>query len=639
MTELGYQENDRELATLLVWDLEDSPPADTGKTVLWRSFGDGVSPAVISLPKLVEENADALRKRYLAWIYELGETQIRGQRLIDHLELRPGFSYWWMTLFAEKCNFAKSPQIEDAIKLMAFESWVAGQSIGRVAMVTSNAPLAECIRSWCASTGIAFEWQRLPARTERVSRLKRVYGSLPYALQALAWLALYLIQRWPLKGVGLRDWRQSEGRVTFVSYLFNLVADAARAGQFKSRYWAHLPDELLREECKVNWLHLYVKDPLLHPNAKKAADVIRWFNSTGQGGQVHVTLDTFLGWRVVFKAMRDWLHVRRTGIKFQHPAAAERSSAINLWPLFKDDWYRSFAGREALSNLLDVNLYESALKALPAQRVGVYLQENQGWEFALINAWRSAGHKRLIGTSHSTVRFWDLRYFFDLRSYVRAGNNDLPLPDNVALNGAAMMEAYLAGGYPSSELVEVEALRYLHLAETTGEKDSALNVPKPLLSVLVVGDFLFRNTQLQMRLLEKAARMLPENTRIIVKPHPGCPICAEDYPSLDMEVSVESIANLLQSSDVVYSSSTTSAAVDAYCAGVPVVCALDPNTLNLSPLRGRPGALFASTPEELASKLISAAGAPPCAGKREDFFTLDRKLPRWRALLLDSPAQ
>jgi len=155
---------------------------------------------------------------------------------------------------------------------------------------------------------------------------------------------------------------------------------------------------------------------------------------------------------------------------------------------------------------------------------------------------------------------------------------------------------------------------------------------------MVVGDFLLRNTQLQMRLLEKTARMLPENTRIIVKPHPLCPICAEDYPSLDMEVSVESIANLLQSSDVVYASSMTSAAVDAYCAGVPVVCVLDLNTLNLSPLRGRPGALFASTPEELASKLISAAGAPPYAGKREDFFTLDRKLPRWRALLLDSPA-
>ena len=636
MTKLGHQETERKLEALLVWDLEDSPPACKGKTVLWRSFSDGVSNNVVSIPTLVEKNADALKQRYLAWVYALGEARIQGRRLVDHLELRPGFSYWWMTLFAEKCNLEKSPQIDDAIKLMALENWVARQSIGRVAVVTSNVQLAECIRSWSARTGIGFEWQRLPSRTERVPWLKRVYGSVPYELQALLWLALYLIQRWPLKGVGLRDWQQSQGRVTFVSYLFNLVADTAKAGQFKSRYWAHLPDELLREECKVNWLHLYVKDPLLHP--KKAADVLRCFNSAGQGGQVHATLDTFLGWRVVFKAMRDWVHIRRTGIKFQHRAAAECSSAINLWPLFKDEWCRSFAGREALSNLLDVNLFELALKTLPAQRVGVYLHENQGWEFALINAWRLAGHKRLIGTAHSTVRFWDLRYFFDQRSYVRAGNNDLPLPDNVAINGAAMMEAYLAGGYHRSELVEVEALRYLHLAETTGDKDTTLNALKPSISLLVAGDFLPINTQLQMRLLEEALQMLPGNTIIIVKSHPLCPIYTEDYPSLDMEVSVESIATLLKSSDVVYAGSMTSAAVDAYCVGVPVVCALDPNTLNLSPLRGRLGTLFASTPEELASKLISAAGAQPFAVKREEFFILDRKLPRWRALLLDSPA-
>jgi surface carbohydrate biosynthesis protein (TIGR04326 family) len=624
------------LNILLIWDEEELPELTIGKVVLWRSFSDGVSPNIVSIPTLVEKNADALKQRYLAWIYTLGEAKIQGRRLVDHLEIRPGFSYWWMTLFSEKCNLAKSSQIDNAIKLMAFESWVDGQSFSRVSMVSSNAPLAECIRSWCVSAGVAFEWQRLPVITERGPWFKRVYGSFPYALQALVWLTLYLIERWPLKGVGLRDWRQSEGQVTFVSYLFNLVADPARVGQFKSRYWADLPDELLREECKVNWLHLYVKDPLMH--GKKAADLIRGFNSTGQGGQVHVTLDTFLGWRIVFNAMRDWLHVHRIGIKFQHSTAAECSSAIQLWPLLKDDWYRSFAGKEGLRNVLDVNLFESALKVLPTQRVGVYLQENMSWEFALINAWRSAGHKRLIGTAHSTVRFWDLRYFFDLRSYVRTDKNDLPLPDNVALNGEAMMKTYLAGGYPSRELVEVEALRYLHLVQTLGEKGSTLNMSKPLLSVLVAGDFLFRNTKLQMSLLEKAARLLPENMRIIVKPHPLCPIFAEDYPSLDMEVSEESIANLLQSSDVVYASSITSAAVDAYCAGVPVVCLLDLNTLNMSPLRGRPGALFASSPEELASKLLFAAGAPPFTEQREDFFTLDLKLPRWRALLLDSPA-
>jgi surface carbohydrate biosynthesis protein (TIGR04326 family) len=92
---------------------------------------------------------------------------------------------------------------------------------------------------------------------------------------------------------------------------------------------------------------------------------------------------------------------------------------------------------------------------------------------------------------------------------------------------------------------------------------------------------------------------------------------------------------LLAECDVAYTSSVTSAAVDAYCVGVPVVSVLDPNTLNLSPLRGCEGVLFASTPEELASTLIYATSALSTVREHKNFFTLDSRLPRWRKLLLE----
>ena len=98
---------------------------------------------------------------------------------------------------------------------------------------------------------------------------------------------------------------------------------------------------------------------------------------------------------------------------------------------------------------------------------------------------------------------------------------------------------------------------------------------------------------------------------------------------------IESISTLLYGCDVAYTSSVTSAAVDAYCADVPVVSVLDPNTLNLSPLRGREGVVFASTSEELASALISAASTNHVVKERQDFFTLGSNLPRWRKLLLE----
>jgi surface carbohydrate biosynthesis protein (TIGR04326 family) len=294
------------------------------------------------------------------------------------------------------------------------------------------------------------------------------------------------------------------------------------------------------------------------------------------------------------------------------------------------------SGEEALSNLLHYNLFELSLRVLPKQQAGVYLQENQGWEFALVHAWKAAGHGRLTGTPHSTVRYWDLRYFFDPRSYRQIGVSAPPMPDHVALNGAAARDAYLKGNYPQDDLIDVEALRYLHLISARPEMGSVSSLYGGPLRVLVLGDYLAGNTQKQMRLLEKSAQFLPPDTMITVKPHPACPVQPADYPGLRMEVTMDSVSTLLANCDVAYASSATAAAVDAYCAGVPVVSVLDPLTLNLSPLRGRAGVLFASTPEELASKIASAAATPRSERAHQDFFTLDPELPRWRKLLLES---
>ena len=115
--------------SLLIWDAEGEPPVGEWTPVLWREFVSNAQPDAVSIPALIETNADLLKKRYLAWVYELGETSIQGKRLVEHLQLRPGFSYWWMTLFAEKCNYSKSKQIDDAIRLMAFDEWATNTSI------------------------------------------------------------------------------------------------------------------------------------------------------------------------------------------------------------------------------------------------------------------------------------------------------------------------------------------------------------------------------------------------------------------------------------------------------------------------------------------------------------------------------
>lgn len=620
------------MTTVLIWDDESAPPITDGWVVLWRAFGGSADDKVVSIPSLIEDNAESLRARYLTWIYELGETPIRGKSLVDHLEIRPGFSYWWMTRFAEKCNYSKSPQIDDVIRLLAFEQWLAERRPSQVTLVTANNALAECMENLCNNSGISFFWQAKLPINESLPWVKRFYRALPFLFQSFAWLLTHALRRWPLRGVGLSEWRQSAGKTTFFSYLFNLVPEALKCGRFESRYWGHLPGELRKDGIKTNWLHIYVECEAL-PKANKAAETIRQFNAKSQGEQIHVTLDSFLSLSLIFQALRDMMHVWRLGRILRPQFIVSKVTKIDLWPLCRAEWKQSFSGSAAMSNILNLNLFQAAVNCQPIQQSGVYLQENQAWEFALVHAWKIAGHRRLIAFPHSTVRYWDLRYFFSPDTYLGGKRNALPRPEKIAVSGVASLDAFTAGGYPEIDLVMVESLRYFHLLNSRGADLRAGRGAKAPQRILAMGDISERNTEKQMRLLERAAQLLPADTVFIVKPHPAGTIVPDDYPGIRVTVSTQPVSELIADCDVAYSSCYTSAAVDAYCAGIPVVSILDPGTLNLSPLRGCDGAVFASTPEELAAALIDCASQPSANGKTQAFFTLDIGLPRWRKLL------
>jgi surface carbohydrate biosynthesis protein (TIGR04326 family) len=137
-----------------------------------------------------------------------------------------------------------------------------------------------------------------------------------------------------------------------------------------------------------------------------------------------------------------------------------------------------------------------------------------------------------------------------------------------------------------------------------------------------------------MHLLEHAAEMLPKDTIFVIKPHPACPVNLEHYQRLGMRVSMEPLSTLLEKCDVAYASGVTSAAVDAYLSGVPIISVLDPKKLNLSPLRGCAGAIFIYTQAELANALTTDFTLPPQISQTTSFFCLDATIPRWRGLLI-----
>ena len=620
---------------LTIWDSEGKPPPDIGQILLWRGFCSPGESATVSITELVEQDEDAFRASYLSWVYELGETIINGQKLVEHLEIRSNFSYWWMTLLVEKCNFAKSPQIDDAVKVLALEGLLNQSQVEQIELVTANLVLLEVLQDWCDKNGVNLKCTQLAQSKSKKYSFKGIFKRIPNRIQAFVWLFHRLVTHWHLAGVGVAQWRQSRANTSFVSYFDNLVPEAAEQGKFESRYWGNLSDSLARDVLSTRWLHIWVKDKVA-PSAKVAKKLVERFNRAIDNKQVHVTLDSFLGLQTVWNTLVAWLGLQWKARKIESELSKPSGAAFNLWPLLRDDWIDSIKGPTSMSNLLMLNLFEAAFAEIPEQKQGCYLQENQGWEFGFIAAWNHTKHTGLIGVLHSTVRFWDLRYFFDDRSYQRTGMHNLPLPSKVAVNGPVAKNLYLEGGYPSDQIVEVEALRYLHLANPVRKILNTSPSSEPPQRLLVLGDYLPVNTQQQMELLEKVAQQLAR-WKIVIKPHPNCPVTLELYPqlkALGATTTDEVISKIFVDYNVAYTSSVTSAAVDAYCAGLQVISVLDPVSLNLGPLRGIPGVNYIGSSDDLYDALVSADQRSDDRKPLPEYFTVDEDLLRWKKLLL-----
>jgi surface carbohydrate biosynthesis protein (TIGR04326 family) len=288
-------------------------------------------------------------------------------------------------------------------------------------------------------------------------------------------------------------------------------------------------------------------------------------------------------------------------------------------------------GPAAANNLLMIELFDAAMGTIPHQATGLYLCENQGWERAMIHAWRKHRHGQLIAVAHSTIRFWDLRYFTDPRTMSSEGPLRLPRADVMVLNGNAQIEAYRSGAFPHDANAVCESLRFGYLYDWD-RNPPADRGTRDHIRVLVLGDYSKSETIKMLDLLMQAQPSLPTSMRFALKPHPGQPIDATDYASLDLTILAEPLESILGSYDVVCSSNSTSAAVDAYLAGLPLVVVLEQTQFNFSPLRSRSGVCFVDSPGELAAALSRQVGAVDCPPP-DEFFFLDPELPKWKHLL------
>jgi surface carbohydrate biosynthesis protein (TIGR04326 family) len=629
---------DRSMAAVVVWDQNTRPPAHPDRLLYWRLYDQSESAS--SIPRYLEDHADRLKRKYLAFIHDLGEYRVGEKSVVDHLDAGDGLSLWWMTLLAEKSPL-KSPRIYDCLRLLALEEILLSNRPASLVLVSSDRALAQAISRLCQKLGIHFRFRRGDRSGEHRTVLRRIYEAAPSWLQGLLSLR-HSLRRWPLRRISAPNWHSAADDLFICSYFIHLDRDRCSRGMFYSRHWEVLPNLLHDGGRHVNWMQLFLISQVV-PDVETGIAWVESFNRDGTRQGLHLFLESYLTVARVVRALGRW--VRLVCVKWRlrnvQSAFNVNGSHVWLWPMLRHDWHSSLSGPVALGNCLYLTLFDAALAAMPHQATGLYLCENQAWEKALLHAWRRHGHGEIIGVAHSTVPFWHLYYFDDPRSLRANGNCPMPLPDLLAVNGHAAWNVFADSSYPREKLVEVEALRYLYLARDPKEGRCRSPVSGECrapgsLRMLVVGDMIPASMDNLLTLLDEAARLMSTEYEFMLKPHPGYAVDLRRFPGLKIKATARPLSELFDHYDVVLAANSTSAAVDAYVALLPVIVAVDGSGLNLSPLRGRQGAYFVSSARELLDSLQSVANGAAQDFRQDDFFFLSPDLHRWKRLLARS---
>lgn len=578
---------------------------------------DGSAPGfpseiVISLPHYIESNDEQLRAQFLSFVYEVGKTEIRGKSVIQHLQIDPSFSFWWMTLFALRRWHADSGIVQ-ALKLLALEQTLINSKIRTLHIDLDESSVQTCVVELCRKLNIDVVSQRRPN--------KRL--CVPNVLIALATFARAKSR----KAQTLASSSQSENgpNITVVDYFNGFDVAAANSGEYRSRFWSDLPKVISAQFGSSQWLHIrdVGKQSLPVNHAEQLA------KNLSKAHTNHSAIDLVDMQGIRRRVMIGYFRLFTASLKLQRirRSFTPNTSHLDLWPIFSAEWHKSLRGSIAIQHLAQFHAMRRRISQLPKQTCGVYLMENQPWEMALISAWNANGYGTLVGIPHAAPKFWEVRRFVDPRSRLAAGVNRFPQPDFVATNSALMHQELLDNGLDQSNLMPVEALAFTHLS--THYATSMLSQSSKQIAVL--GDFSETITQQLLDLVGNIDGGLTSGT--VFKPHPACIVDDAKLAHVGLRTFTGEIGDLLSTASIFITTSSTSAALEAYCLGKSVIMLIDGAHLNMSPLRKTDDVFFVRTTVELTAALRTALSSD--SRPQREFFNLNDQFPLWRAFLTD----
>ena len=608
----------------VVWAGSSKDQWPTQRTILWNAFKGPNDPNnVISLPAFIEENDTVVRERVLKYFATVKNTKVKNKTTFQHLTLASGYSYWWSTLIALK-RWRKSGNIPFACKIVALEMLMELHNIGSITVESDDSELrsriSECIRQPKPSV-------ILNCFSSFKSLLIDIGYFLFHLVRALGSFVRYLYE---IRNVPrVEDQSSLSKQMLFIDF-YNASEPTDQGRQeIASTYWGGLPQWLkTNSTVQPDWLHNFPEN-IDNQKIQAATNSLR--NRSEENFGSHSLLLFKPTREVIVESVRSYFSLVSKFWTLRSISKIEdkHSRGTNLWPLFKGEWRESLLGSTAIRHCLLIASVERFVKSMPKYEKIIYLMENQPWESPFIYSCTKHGQGNLFGVAHSTVRFWDLRYFQHQDEHTAKSESDHPSPHIVVVNGSeAKLLLQENHWLANNQIVIAEALRYGYLSTLTSTGNSGKS---DLPHLVVLGDFLPSANTFLLTKLHEAQTFATTKFHMSLRSHPICKFDSDETRSFSDSITDVDLKTLLSSADVVLTTANSSSAAESVSLGIPTILMVDPESLNYSPFRKTQLAQFVTTAEELSSALNGFNDH--VSSQIPDFFCLDNDYPRWRKLL------
>jgi len=600
------------------------------KIALWNNHDKKNN--YISIPKYLDENGINIKAKYLKFISDLGKKKKLNKNLNEHLQIDNHYNLWWMSLLTEKSPY-KSKRIKDCLKLIALEEIILKDNYSKIYLNFFDENINTSIVDLCKNLKIEYVIKKnvgnldYKIEIQKKSILSKIYNKSPCFVQALFFLIKYISLHWTATKFKKHNFLINNKKILFFSYLIHLDKNLYKKSKFTTGQWGPIPKLLKELSIKSNWVHHFIESKIT-PNISDGVNLINKFNENPNINGIHQYLSSYLSVRLISKVLINYFKILFKFpilINFKNLFLSEKSG-INLWSLLKDDYINSISGPKLIENLIFIELFDIFLAKIPYQEKGIYLQENQSWESALIYAWKKNKHGKLLGLNNGFVRFWDTRFFDDYNTLNDLSNFKKPLPDELILTDSIAMNYYLKSGYPANKLIKAETVRYFNLLNNL--EDKKINEKKN--KVLILGDIVFKTTNEMIRALEEVQN---NEYNWSIKSHPGCPLDIDNYQKIQLDdLSNENLDDIISKFDLVIAPAATLSVLEAYIKNIKIIIYLGHDEINISPLRDFKDIKIVNDVSSM-KKALEYNCLLKYNYERKDIFWHDQNLTLWKKIL------